>query len=1229
VTGPTGCQTKYKHNDEGLLSGIVDPNGYETNYQYDKRGRVISRSIVGIGETKYDYDFTALSGTGQYTRIVTDALGNKTSEVYDNVHRLVSSTSPMGRVTSTDRSLDTGVHTSFVNGLVEGSETYDAAGNLASSSDASGLKTMYTYDLFGNLTSATFPNGFTSKRIWGIPGSEFDETGAKRRIQIEIDEYGRETKHSYNAFGQRIKTIDFHGGETKFEYDELGNLIRKSDSLGRKWSGKYDEAGNMIEATDSSDQVVKIQYDARNRPVHSTDYLGNVTKTAYDGNGNKVVRIDALGNRWEWTYNVWDKQEAAKTPLGFVTRNIYDKLGQLVSTIDPLGNENKTEYDADGQIIASYDALGNKTAFEYNPDGRRTANVDALGNRSKILYDDKGRPVCSIDPLGNSITVEYDNFGRLIKQSDAMNNFTTTLFDPLGRQVGIIDPFGNRSEKLYDSIGRAYGKVDALGDRSVNIYNDRGALLKRIDALGRETVYKYAPDGKQIARIDPTGQITTFKQEAIGNKRVLTDALGHKSESVLDPLGHTVSFTNSLGNTVKYEYDSDGRKRSETNELGHVTRFEYDNADRRTGVVDANGNRTSYKYDATGQVLSVTDPNGNSTKYQYDKLGNRITITNPSGDSVRSKWNAVGLEISRTLASGEVFAFDYDPNRNKIAEVGPSGKTTFAYNAGRQLSKVTHADGNEISYNYDAVGRRTGMSNSRGGKVSYGYDAVGRRTFVTNHRGETTRFEYVDADNKSVILHANGTKCAKYFDKLGREIKREEIGKDGNILASFESTYNSAGQRTILVEYDGSITHYNYDAAGQLISEVRSGGKHTWRLQYEYDPVGNRMKKIENVESTAYVYGKANQLIKEIKPNSKSIHFVYDECGRLIEEREGQHVTRRRWNSESRLVAYMPSDAPHESYAYNADGIRVKKVIGNQESYFTWDDQNLVAESNTVGEPIAEWTHASGDWGDLISEHRSGKTHTFAFDPSSSTRLVTDASGVPTSVFINDAFGVERAGEAGIVTPCRYVGAFGYFYDGAGRYYVRARYLDPDRGRWISNDPKGFEGGDWNLYGYTRNQPVTALDPSGLECSGCTTVVYSCVRIFLLGVIAHSFFWFHNPCSPHEDSTCGYGPGGAYRYGARCYPEQYEDVLAINSGTAICNRTECAPNCIAATCSQIRKGDPMFDPAWFGWEFVCWDFTDYSFDTCNCNDSYIGSFSPKKAATIPPSLCTSLPVKTK
>lgn len=67
VTGPTGCQTKYKHNDEGLLSGIVDPNGYETNYQYDKRGRVISRSIVGIGETKYDYDFTALSGTGQYT----------------------------------------------------------------------------------------------------------------------------------------------------------------------------------------------------------------------------------------------------------------------------------------------------------------------------------------------------------------------------------------------------------------------------------------------------------------------------------------------------------------------------------------------------------------------------------------------------------------------------------------------------------------------------------------------------------------------------------------------------------------------------------------------------------------------------------------------------------------------------------------------------------------------------------------------------------------------------------------------------------------------------------------------------------------------------------------------------------------------------------------------------------------------------------------------------------
>jgi len=52
--------------------------------------------------------------------------------------------------------------------------------------------------------------------------------------------------------------------------------------------------------------------------------------------------------------------------------------------------------------------------------------------------------------------------------------------------------------------------------------------------------------------------------------------------------------------------------------------------------------------------------------------------------------------------------------------------------------------------------------------------------------------------------------------------------------------------------------------------------------------------------------------------------------------------------------------------------------------------------------------------------------------------------------------------------------------DGTGPYYYRARYYQPTLQRFISEDPLGFRGGDWNLYAYVRNNPVQYRDPLGL-----------------------------------------------------------------------------------------------------------------------------------------------------
>ncbi len=50
----------------------------------------------------------------------------------------------------------------------------------------------------------------------------------------------------------------------------------------------------------------------------------------------------------------------------------------------------------------------------------------------------------------------------------------------------------------------------------------------------------------------------------------------------------------------------------------------------------------------------------------------------------------------------------------------------------------------------------------------------------------------------------------------------------------------------------------------------------------------------------------------------------------------------------------------------------------------------------------------------------------------------------------------------------------------AGLYYMRARYYDPEVGRFISEDPIGFAGGDVNLYAYVSGNPINYVDPLGL-----------------------------------------------------------------------------------------------------------------------------------------------------
>lgn len=100
----------------------------------------------------------------------------------------------------------------------------------------------------------------------------------------------------------------------------------------------------------------------------------------------------------------------------------------------------------------------------------------------------------------------------------------------------------------------------------------------------------------------------------------------------------------------------------------------------------------------------------------------------------------------------------------------------------------------------------------------------------------------------------------------------------------------------------------------------------------------------------------------------------------------------------------------------------------------------------------------------------------FLADHLGSTNGLADSSGAVTSQASYDAFGIQTGNLAS-----RY-GFTGRENDSfTGLMHYRARQYDPKIGRFISEDPIGFAGGDINLYGYVRNMPLWFRDPTGLQ----------------------------------------------------------------------------------------------------------------------------------------------------
>jgi len=121
------------------------------------------------------------------------------------------------------------------------------------------------------------------------------------------------------------------------------------------------------------------------------------------------------------------------------------------------------------------------------------------------------------------------------------------------------------------------------------------------------------------------------------------------------------------------------------------------------------------------------------------------------------------------------------------------------------------------------------------------------------------------------------------------------------------------------------------------------------------------------------------------------------------------------------------------------------------------------------------YTHA-GNIDEPLAEMRNTTAGYYEQDGIGSvTSLTTFAAGLVDS-YGYDAFGNITASTNGLINSFQYTGRD---YDAeTGLRYYRARYYEPQSGRFLSEDPLGFGAGD-NFYPYVLNNPTNLRDPSG------------------------------------------------------------------------------------------------------------------------------------------------------
>lgn len=597
--------------------------------------------------------------------------------------------------------------------------------------------------------------------------------------------------------------------------------------------------------------------------------------------------------------------------------------------------------------------------------------------------------------------------------------------------------------------------------------------------------------------------------------------MGRKSSVTIDRLERPIqsqwatlspisfAYNNGVGRLAKvtqgdrstrYLYDAEGNLGQVIDSLGRKTSYSYDPAGRLTRIILPDSRVISLLHNARGLLTGIIPPGRPRTVQSYNAFDNMTLFTPPALSDVPQPQTQFVYDLDQRLSkvirpSGAIIDFAYDPTRGTLASINSSSGTNSITTDG--LGRITGSETGFIALalDYDGPLQTRSRMTWSGGTAAVDVNALGLQSKQSVLTSATTNASSVsfaydkdlnvtrvgslsltrDAATGLVVSDTLNSVTSTYNYNGFGELISQTASFGGDTLFSQALTRDTLGRIVRVDETAGSTSvtrTYAYDAAGRLI-EADEGG-HTV-ASYIYDSNSNRIGGFTRSGPTKAVYDRQDRLL-----NYGNLTFTHDANGQRLTMRETTTNTLTSYQFDD-FGNLTEAQKPGKVVTYTIDGLgrrAGRTVNGVIKRRYLYDGQlRIVAELTPAGALASRFVYGPED---LVPQYmiRAGRAYRLLADPNGSMRMVVDAStGQILQQITYDEFGRVLIDTRPGFQPFGFAG--GLYDVDTKLLHFGARDYDPGTGRWISQDPIWFAGGDTNLYGYALEDPIDFADRTG------------------------------------------------------------------------------------------------------------------------------------------------------